>query len=61
MSYYQKNRKDKIIGHNIAKQAYGSTVDSATHLNDAQHMGRYVETVARGITFEQYAEARQTQ
>ena len=56
----RKNRKDKIITQNIAKQAHANTADPATHLNDAQPMGKYAENVARGPIFKQYAEARQT-
>ena len=57
----QKSRKDKNINGKIAKQAHANTVDPATHLDDAKPMGRYVESVARGIILKQYAEARQTE
>ena len=42
MQYDQKSRKDKIIYHNIAKQAHADITGPATHLKDSQHMGRDV-------------------
>ena len=40
MSYNQKNRKDKIMSQTEPNRANANTVDPATHLNDAQIMGR---------------------
>ena len=45
MPYDHKRRKDKIISQNITKQAHLSI---ATHLIDAEYMGRYVES-GKGI------------
>ena len=42
---------------NIAKHADANTMDPATHLDDAQPIGRYVEDSARRTIFKQYAEA----
>ena len=50
MQSNQKSRKDKSIKYKIFKQACENTADSATHLNDAQCMGRDVGDSARLIT-----------
>ena len=47
MPYDQKSRKDKIINHNIAKQAHVNTADPATDHEDAQCMERDSMGVAR--------------
>ena len=54
----RKAEKDKSIKYKTAKQAHVNTVDPATNLEDAQCMGRDVGNVARLITLEQYAEAK---
>ena len=55
----QKQTKSNRI-HIRTKQAHVNTADPATHLKDAQHMGRYVWVATRWITIEQYAEAWDT-
>ena len=49
-------RKDKIINCNIANQTQANTLDPATHLEDAQHMGRDVGNVSRWTTLGQSVE-----
>ena len=56
MPYNHKSRK-----HNKGKQMHVNTVDSATHLRDVQCMGRDAWDVAKLITIEQYAEARDSE
>ena len=42
--------------HNRAKQTHVNSVDPATHLKNAQHMGRDAWDLARWIPIEWYAE-----
>ena len=56
----RKEEKKTGVNHNRAKQVHINTVDSMTHLKDAQCIGRDVRNVARWITIEQYAEAWDT-
>ena len=58
MQYNQKSRKDKIINHNVAKQAHADIADPTTHLKDAQHMGRYAGNVPRWTKFKQSVKAQ---
>ena len=60
MPYNQKAKRQRYKQQH-SKQAQTNIAGAATDLNNAQDMGRYVKSRARGIIFKQYAKAGQTE